>query len=63
MLAARGRLPEGCRYRVVVSLDPEAPALPGWSAARRADASHLQRQDLGTVIGTSKIGVQMEFWG
>lgn len=63
LLAARRQLPAGCRYRVVVDLEPGAPELPGWSATASADASHLQRQDLGGVIGTARIGVQLAFWG
>ena len=63
LLAARNRLPDDCRYRLLVNLDPEAPELPGWSTTDLSDASHLQRQDLGGIIGTARIGVQMEFWG
>jgi hypothetical protein len=63
LLATRRRLADDCRYRVVVDLEPGAPGLPGWGATALADTSHLQRQDLGGVIDTSRIGVQLEFWG
>jgi hypothetical protein len=63
LLAARPRLPAGARYRVVVDLDDEAPALPGWSASEPSDTSHLQRQEVGGVIHTARIGVQLQFWG
>lgn len=52
-------LPAGCRYRIVLKKNPEAPDLPGWGSTRLRSADHLQRKTLGDVIETAAIGVDV----
>lgn len=63
--AALARIPQlhpGSNYQVVVQLEPGAPNLPGWAPTTLRDASHLQRQEIGNIIDTARIGVQMAYW-
>lgn len=61
-IASLDSLPEGCRYRVVVSLTEDAPNLPGWSKTEYRDANHLRQKNIGLVIGSPRIGVSLELW-
>lgn len=56
------RLNPDIRYRVVVRLAEGAPSLPGWEATTLRDRDHLRRMQLGGVIDTASVGVEMEYW-
>lgn len=56
------KLDSSLRYRVVVSLKEDAPQLPGWSSTTLRDTGHLRHSNLGNVIDTARIGVDVEFW-
>jgi hypothetical protein len=61
-LGRLGRVPQGCQYRVVVSLAPGAVAVEGWDEASLLDVSHLTRQDVGSVIDTQAARARMYTW-
>jgi len=46
----------------VVTLADGAADVPGWTPTTLRDISHLQRNNIGQVIGSPRIGVSMEFW-
>jgi Bacterial HORMA domain 2 len=52
-IARLHKLPPGLRWRIVVSTKPGSPAVPGWSATKLRDASHLGRRDGGEVISSA----------
>ena len=56
-------LPEGTEYRVVVNLEPGAPAVEGWQPTTLKDISQLERYHIGEMIDTGLINVGMEYWG
>lgn len=60
---ALSTLPPETQYRVLVDLEPDAPKVPGWGSSRFGDISHLQSRDLGGVIDTARIGMQMVYYG
>jgi hypothetical protein len=62
LLSQRHSLPPGAGYRLVVQLDAGAPELPGWSSTSLRDTTGLSRQNLGGMIDTSRIGVEMDCW-
>ena len=53
----------GIRYRVVVQLTDAAPNLPGWEPTSFRNRGHLPHAQLGDVIDTAGIGVELEYWG
>lgn len=56
------KLPEGCRYRVVVTLDQDAPELPGWSETTLRNTQGLKKQNFGNIIDTVNTSVTMDCW-
>lgn len=63
--AALAKLPPlrpGCRYHVLADLTDDAPELPGWSDARTRDTGDLQKNNVGKVIDTARIGVDLSLW-
>ncbi len=57
-----GTPPGEATYRVVVSLKDGAPPVPGWTPTNLKDVTHLSRQDIGPVIGSTMIDAGMELW-
>lgn len=55
-------LPEGTEYRIVVNLDPDAPAVEGWQPTTIRDISHLKEHHIGDeMVETGLISVGMEY--
>ena len=50
---------DGCEYRVVVTLGPNAPSVAGWGPTNLGSVDHLQRNDVGDVVNTPAGSVQM----
>ena len=52
----------GCAYRVAVTLKPDAVAVPGWGPTTLRDTSALRRRDIGRIIDTARINVNLGAW-
>jgi hypothetical protein len=52
----------GCRYRVLVTLAPNAAEVRGWGTTTMRSVDHLQQHQVGDVVNTSRGSVAMSYY-
>jgi hypothetical protein len=61
-LARLRKLPPGLLWRIIVSTKPGSPGVPGWSAEKFRDISHLGRRDGGRVISSAGCKAELTYF-
>ncbi|HXL62283.1 MAG TPA: hypothetical protein VN959_16685 [Mycobacterium sp.] len=57
-----GAVPSQCSYRVVCSVAPGSPEVPGWGDTTLRSTAGMRRHSTGTTMGGGSLGAGLAYW-